>query len=48
MRMMRYYVVNKNTNKAVFTDCRRSKCEEFMATLADKESYGIGYKWLSI
>lgn len=48
MRMMRYYVISKNTNEAIYTHCNRSKCEEFITTLDNKENYAIGYKWLSI
>ena len=48
MRMIRYYVINKNTNKAVYTDCRESKCREFIKTLGEQENYAIEYKWMSI
>jgi hypothetical protein len=48
MRTIRYYIVNKNTNEAIFTDCRRKACEQTLAKMADKENYTIGYKWLSI
>lgn len=48
MRGIRYYVINKNTNKAVFTDYRESECKKHIATLPNPENYTIGYKWLSI
>ena len=48
MRTIHYYVVNKNTRKAVYTECRKDRAEAFLAGLADKENYAIGYKWLSI
>ena len=48
MRTIRFYVVNKNTRKAIFTDCRKSKCETFLENLENKEDYAIGYKFLSI
>ena len=48
MRIIRYYIVNKQTRQAVYTDCRKSKCEAFLNAMADSESYYIGYKWLSI
>ena len=48
MRLVHYYVINKETGKRVFTHCRRQKAEEFLQSLQDKDSYVIGYKWLSI
>ena len=48
MRTIRYYVINKKTGKAVYTNCRHSSCRAFLTTLEDKENYTIGYKWLSI
>ena len=48
MRTIRYYVVNKNTGKAIYTNCRHSSCRAFLTTLTDSENYTIGYKWLSI
>ena len=48
MRTIRYYVINKNTNKAIYTECRHDKAKAFLDSLADKENYCIGYKWLSI
>ena len=48
MRTIRYYVINKTTGKAIYTDCRHSSCRAFLTTLEDKENYAIGYKWLSI
>ena len=48
MRGMRFYVANKETGKGIFTDFRRAECEKFLESLADKENYAIGYKWLSL
>lgn len=48
MRIMRYYVVNKNTRKAVYCECRRDRAQAFLNGLADKENYAIGYKWSSL
>ena len=48
MRRMRYYVVNKSTRKAIYTECRKDRAEAFLNGLADKENYCIGYKWLSL
>lgn len=48
MRGIRYYVINKNTNKAVYTECREDRAKAFLNGLVDKENYTIGYKWLSI
>ncbi len=48
MRTIRYYVVNKETKTAIYTNCNHHKCVEFMETLENKEQYAIGHKWLSI
>jgi hypothetical protein len=48
MRTIRYYIINKNTNKAIYTNCSRKACEEFLTKMTNKENYAIGYKWLSI
>jgi hypothetical protein len=48
MRTIHYYVINKTTGKKVFVDCRQSKAQEYLNTLADKDNHYIGYKWLSI
>lgn len=48
MRLIYHYVVNKNTNKSIYVDCRKDKAEEFMANLPDAENYFLGYKWVSI
>ena len=48
MRLIHYHIVNKNTNKSIYVDCRKPKAEEFLANLQDKENYFLGYKWVSI
>lgn len=48
MRLIIYCVMNKKTQKRVFTNCNRRKVENFLASLEDKEDYCIGYKWTSI
>ena len=48
MRAFRYYVVSKETKKEFYTSFSRKACEEFIASLSNKENYVIGYKWLSI
>ena len=48
MRAIRYYIINKNTNEAIYTSCNRKACAENLAKMSDKENYVIGYKWLSI
>lgn len=48
MRTIRFYVVNKETRKSIFTDFCESKCKKFLETLENKEEYTIGYKFLSI
>lgn len=48
MRIIHYGVINKKTNKVIYTNCKQDKEDKFLATLADKENYVIGYKWVSI
>lgn len=48
MRIIRYFIVNKNTGKAVDTDCRKTNLENRLAQMADKDNYIISYKWMSI
>ena len=48
MRTMRYYIVNKNTNQAIFTDYRRSECEKKLNDMETKEDFEIRHKWMSI
>ena len=48
MRTIRYSVINKETKKAIYTNCKRAKCEEYLAKMDNAENFAIGYKWLSI
>jgi hypothetical protein len=48
MRTIRYYIVNKDTKKAIYANCNRAKCEEHLAEMDNAENFAIGYKWLSI
>ena len=48
MRTIRYYVLHKETYKIVHACNSQRECYAFMATLENKEAYGIGYKWLSV
>lgn len=48
MRTIRYYVINKTTNKGIYTNCSEKACREYLATLANPEEYTISYKWISI
>lgn len=48
MRLIHYSVINKNTGKCVYANCRGYKAEEFLATLPDKENYYISHKHVSI
>jgi hypothetical protein len=47
MRAIIYSVINKETNKKVYSNCQVSKCEEHLAHLENKENYKICYKWQS-
>jgi hypothetical protein len=48
MRLIRYFIVNKTTGKAIDTDCRKEKLEARLEAMTDKENYAIAYKWMSI
>ena len=48
MRFIRYYVINKKSNKCIYTHYNQSNCKNFLATLTNSEDFTIGYKWLSI
>ena len=47
MRAIIYSVVNKDTNKKVYSNCQVNKCEEHLAKLENKESFKIVYNWRS-
>lgn len=48
MRIMRYYIINKTTFVPIFTSTNRAAAESVLAAMADKDSYTISHKWLSI
>ena len=48
MRIMRYYVINKTTKKAVYTHHSEKQCKDYLANMADRDNYAVGHKWLSI
>lgn len=48
MRTIIYGVFDKETNKRIYTNVRKSKCEEFISAQDDKENLVICYKWISI
>lgn len=47
MRTIIYSVVNKDTNKKIYSNCQARKCEEYFATLENKDNFKIVYKWQS-
>ena len=47
MRTIIYSVINKETNKKVYANCQVSKCEEYLATLENKENFKIVYRYQS-
>lgn len=47
MRTIRYYIVNKETFKKVFSSNSYNECVRKLAEM-DGNTYGIAYKWLSI
>lgn len=48
MRLIHYYVINKNTNEKAYANCDQAKCIAFLNALDNKEDYAISHKWLSI
>ena len=48
MRTIIYGVFNKETNERIYTNCRESKCVEFINKQDNKENYEIRHKWFSI
>ena len=48
MRIARYFIIEKETKKVVFADCRLAKCEEEMKKFTDKDNFEIRRKMLSI
>ena len=48
MKLNHYYIINKNTGKAVAVDCWKHKAEAKLAGMADKENYFIGTKLVAI
>ena len=48
MRTIIYSVFNKENNERIYTNCRQSKCEEFINAQNNKDSLVIRYKWFSI
>jgi hypothetical protein len=48
MRTIRYYIINKNTMESVKFCKSHTEAEQYLANMADKENYGIGYKWFSL
>ena len=48
MRIIKFAVFNKETNKRIYTNCRESKCIEFIDKQDNKENFEIRHKWFSI
>lgn len=46
MRTIIYAVFNKETNERVYTNCKKSKCEEF-AKSQGNSNLEVRYKWYS-
>ena len=47
MRTITYAVINKETNKKVYTNISHRKCEEYIKKNGNANLV-IGYKWISI
>ena len=43
MKFLMSYVIDRNTNKVVFSYCRRSKCVEFVNAQQNPENFAIVY-----
>jgi hypothetical protein len=48
MRLIIYAVCNKETDKIVYANCRRSKCVEVLEAMPNKELFELRYRWQSI
>lgn len=48
MRIIKFAVFNKETNERIYTNCRESKCVEFISKQDNKENLEIRHKWFSI
>ena len=48
MRTVRYQVVNKNTKKVEYINCKSHKCFEYIAKQNNSNDYIVTHKWLSI
>ena len=48
MRIIRYHVIDKRTDKVVYTECRRDRAVAFMKGLSEAENYTLGYAWMSV
>ena len=47
MRAIIYSVVNKGTNKKVYSNCQVNKCREYLDILTNKNNFKIVYNWRS-
>ena len=48
MRLIMYYVIEKETNRKVYVNCWERKARAYLATLPNADRYVIGYKWMSV
>ena len=48
MRLIHYYVINKETNKREYVHHSQAKCQEYINNQENKDNYAITYKWVSI
>ena len=48
MRIVHYYVINKETKRAVFMDCRPAKANAFIAEQTNPDNFVVVMKWKSI
>lgn len=45
MKLTHYYVINKETGKVEYVNCRSWKAQEYMDALENKEQYEIRAKY---
>ena len=47
MKTYIYCVMNAQTHERVYTNSNLFKVREYLENMEDRESYRIGYKWVS-
>ena len=48
MRLVHYYITEKNTDKRVSTNCSYEKTMEILNKMENKENYKVTYRFVTI